>query len=368
MVPVPPPRTPSVAVARVLRDLGLTQGPGKDFRVDGEYRIGERIGTWVLVLTRHADEMIAARADDIEARLADGPFPFHVSVYYEGKTRPHTIIANHGERVRQEPPPGTGRAAVLEVAAPPAPAEDPKERALQRKQAKALGWSTGQADLMAAAAAGRLYRYPNGSLRDVPTPGHPGRTVADRRLHQLATVGLVTEGEPDSTGRRPVRVTADGRRALMVWKRWCPVPRTQEEEEKWALRPLLGGEQAKRWARQAQADERARREHTEAFAAAAERQREWDDREERMRAAWARVEDIRNPYQRRPAGWVATDEEAAAHRLDPAVVAELRADAADPQPRPTLPDNPSYQPDELPPLEAVAPDSEQLGLFADAAS
>lgn len=367
MTLVPPPRTPSVAVARVLRDLGLTQGPGKDFRVEGAYRGGERVGTWVSALTRHADETIAARADEIERRLAVGPFPFRVSVYYEGKPRPHTIIANHGERVRQEPPPGTGRAAVLEVAAPPAPAEDPKERALQRRQAKALGWSNGQADIMAAAAAGRLYCYPNGSLRDVAVPGQPGRTVADRRVHQLVTVGLVVEGEPDGSGRRPVRVTGDGRRALMVWKRWCPVPRTQEEEEKWALRPLIGGEQAGRWARRARAEEAARREHTEAFAAAAERQRAWDDREGRMRAAWARVEGIRNPCARRPAGWVPTGEQAAEHRLDPAVLEELRADPSDPQPRPELPSDPGRQADEQPPLVPVEPD-EQLNLFGGTAA
>jgi DNA-binding PadR family transcriptional regulator len=216
---------------------------------------------------------------------------------------------------------------------------------------------------MAAAAAGRIYRYPNGNLREVAVPGQPGRTVADRRLHQLVTVGLLVEGVPDGSGRRPVRVTADGRRALTVWKRWCPVPRTLEDEEKLALRPLLGGEQAKRWAHRAQAEERARREHTEAFAAAAGRQREWDDRDERMRAAWARVEGIRNPCARRPVGWVPTDEEAAAHRLDPAVVEELQADAANPQPRPALPSDPGRQSEELPPLAPVEPEAEQLNLF-----
>jgi hypothetical protein len=272
-------------------------------------------------------------------------------------------FANHGERVRQEPPPGPGRTAALEVV-PPEPAEDWKERARQRAQTRALGWSTRDADLMATVAAGRLYRYPNGSLREVPTPGHPGRTVADWRLHQLAAVGMVAEGEPDSTGRRPVRVTADGQRALTVWTRWwVVVPRTQREEETGTLRPLLGGEMAEWLARQAQAEEKARREHAEAFAAAAERQRDWDDGDERMRAAWARVEGIRNPCARRPVGWVPTDEEAAAHRLDPSVVEELRADAADPQPRPVLPSAPSLEEPEPPQLTLVEPEAEQLNLF-----
>ena len=211
MVLVPPPRTPSVAVARVLRDLGLTQGPGKDFRVDGEYRGGERIGTWVLVLTRHADETTppAPTTSKPASRTARSPSTYRCTTRASPPAHDHRQprrARTAGASARYRPggrPRGGGAAGT---------GEDPKERALQRKQAKALGWSTGQADLMAAAAAGRLYRYPNGSLRDVATPGHPGRTVADRRLHQLATVGLVAEGEPDSTGRHPVRVTADGRR------------------------------------------------------------------------------------------------------------------------------------------------------------
>jgi hypothetical protein len=65
-----------VAIARVLRDLGLTQGRGCDFRVTGECVNGERRSTYALALTRHADEVITGQADDIERRAEAGPFPF----------------------------------------------------------------------------------------------------------------------------------------------------------------------------------------------------------------------------------------------------------------------------------------------------
>ncbi|MFJ3249110.1 DUF3560 domain-containing protein [Streptomyces sp. NPDC086782] len=99
--------TPSIAIARALRRLGLTQGKGKDFRVEGQYRNGERISTYVLTLTQHADETIAAHADDIERWTSeDGGWAFTVSVRYpDGKPRPFTTISNGPvERVREEPP------------------------------------------------------------------------------------------------------------------------------------------------------------------------------------------------------------------------------------------------------------------------
>lgn len=90
------PRTPTVAIARILRALGLTQG--KDFRVTGEYCNGERTGTYVLTLTRRADETIAARADDIEKVSEEGAYPFRVSVRYPSGDRPMTGVANYGNK------------------------------------------------------------------------------------------------------------------------------------------------------------------------------------------------------------------------------------------------------------------------------
>ncbi|MFJ6561943.1 hypothetical protein ACIQMV_19195 [Streptomyces sp. NPDC091412] len=63
-----------------------------------------------------------------------------------------------------------------------------------------------------------------------------------------------------------------------------------------------------------------------------------------------------------------TAEEVAEHRLDAEVVAELRAEAARPTPRPELPKASPLRPVELPPLPAAPDETEQLSLFAPAAA
>ncbi|MET7814248.1 hypothetical protein ABZT26_25795 [Streptomyces sp. NPDC005395] len=101
-------KTPTIAISRALRAIGLKQG--KDFKVEGRYEgkgeLRERIATDVLVLGREADEKVAEHADVIEAAAsADGGWSFRVSVYYvEGRERPTTSISNIGSRVRQAPP------------------------------------------------------------------------------------------------------------------------------------------------------------------------------------------------------------------------------------------------------------------------
>jgi hypothetical protein len=106
-------QTPAVAIARILRGIGLKQGKGKDFRVTGNYRtvrVGgrketERTGTSVLLLTRDADETVAKHADLIEdAVRKDGGWNFRVSVRYFGSDRPVCSVSNEGPRVRQTPP------------------------------------------------------------------------------------------------------------------------------------------------------------------------------------------------------------------------------------------------------------------------
>ncbi|MDQ0762030.1 hypothetical protein [Streptomyces canus] len=72
---------------------------------------------------------------------------------------------------------------------------------------------------------------------------------------------------------------------------------------------------------------------------------------------------VRFKLQRRPADWLPTEEEIAAHFLDPELVAELRADVENPQPKPELPSVRSAPPEELPPLEADLRTPEQLDLF-----
>ncbi|MFB0617261.1 hypothetical protein [Streptomyces sp. AGS-58] len=501
----------SAAIARVLRSLGLTQGKGCDFRVTGDYRNGERIGTFVAVLTRHADEVIAEHADEIERLSEEAGWPFRVSVRYH-KDRPMATVANYGGRVRKEPParaetveaapvvdaesevveparekqgerpaivPATlawlwaddhsasicsplrdmirskecdkygrptkaaferiaaelnalpaepaalaqlwaddhqapacsplrdmirgdecddgqpepaaferiaaeVRALALSVvepeidgprALPPAkpvadevPAPNPFDRAterlLHREQAKALGWSTGQAELVAAAAAGQLYRDFGAVLRVVPVPGHPGWVTSMHRLGPLVEAGFLAIGEPDATGRRAVRVTVDGRQALTVWKWWRPQPQEKtHNEEVERLRPLLGGEQARRLTERAREEERQRRQGKTEFWKAMQALHAWEVREDLMWAAWAKVHGIRFKFTRRTAGWVPTAEEIAQHGLDDEVVALLREDAKNPQPKPELPSGKDPEREELPPLEPDDQTPEQLGLF-----
>lgn len=247
---------------------------------------------------------------------------------------------------------------------PAPPVETPEELRLQREQAAALGWSAGQAEVVLAAAAGRLYRHAFGTLHCQDQPGTAGRAISNHRLGALVKAGFLTVGTPDATRRRPILVTVDGRRAATVWKRWQPKPvEMTREQECERLRPLLHGEQARRLARQAQEAEAKRKAARQEFREAHARLIAWQDREDRLWAAWAKVNDIAYRLQRRPAGWVPTEEEIAEHRLDPEVVAELREDAENPQPKPELPDLNQRPMEELPPMAADDQTPEQLGLF-----
>lgn len=121
----PRPDSPSAALARTLKRLGLVQGKGRDFRVTGRYnRHGERLATYALVLNRRAENLIAEHADRIETELALTSFPFRVSVRYTN-SRPWTDVSNGpGERVRETAPPPPRRRppsrTSLPVPAPPA--------------------------------------------------------------------------------------------------------------------------------------------------------------------------------------------------------------------------------------------------------
>lgn len=388
MKSLPPPKSPTVTIARVLRGLGLTQGRGADFRVEGEYRNGERIGTYVLALSLHAHETIAAHADDIERLAGETGFAFRVSVRYSDSGRPMTTVANYGSRVREERPTSAEPPATAPEPEEPPAAPEPelapelppavttaarslegaRERAWQRQRANALGWSDRQAYLVAAAATAALSYDRHGVLRDRPRPGWAGSAVDEGRLGPLLKAGFLVVTEPFGPGYKRVSVTEDGRDALFLWRVYRPAPAVKDrKQEREPLRPLIGGVEATRRDRAAAEEERKRRAETEALYAAIEKLHAWEERDERLWKAWARVNGAEHRLGRRvPAGWVPTAEEIAEHHLDPDVVAELRAEAARPTPKPGLPKSSPLRPLELPPLPAVPDETEQLSLFGEA--
>lgn len=103
-------KTPTVAIARVLRSFGLKQG--QDFRVRGQYQgTGAdrmRTGTYVAVLSGHGDQVVADNADAIEELVQqDGGFSFSVSIHFTANGRMWTWIANYGQRTRDAAPAAT---------------------------------------------------------------------------------------------------------------------------------------------------------------------------------------------------------------------------------------------------------------------
>lgn len=316
VAPTAPPRTPTVALARELRRLGL--GQGTDFRVAGHYVRGERRFTYADLLNAHARQVVADNADAMEAALAAGPFPFTVSVRYFDTPRPWPTVSNGlGERVRDEHP-------AAEPAAVEAPAVDYREEYRQEQQAKALRWSSRHAQAMAWAAAGRLVHDVTGTPRLVNAAGQPGRRVAAALLPPLVAAGFLVAGP---AGIEP---TEDGHRALLVWQRQRPEPvERPRKKEGMPLRPLAGGREARRRAAALAVEEERRRVEREAWYAVAELRWAVEAREERLNEVWGRVQGFTYRLGRkRPAGWVPTPEEAYLHSLSADVLDELHADAA----------------------------------------
>ncbi|PSK57951.1 hypothetical protein B0E38_01796 [Streptomyces sp. 111WW2] len=211
-------------------------------------------------------------------------------------------------------------------------APDSAERYKQRRQAAALLWSVKQAEVIRAAVAGHLFRDDFAdAYRRSADRAQTGRRVSGSFLVPLGEAGFLVMGEPGPDGRRLVEATADARHALMVWDLHQPTPTERNhKQERMPLTPLLGGEEAARRSAELLADDERRRQARTVWLASYREQRAAEDREARLRDAWARVEGIRNPCSKRPAGWAPTDEQAAEHGLSPDVVAELRAEAARP--------------------------------------
>ncbi|WP_405759482.1 hypothetical protein OG234_13370 [Streptomyces sp. NBC_01420] len=377
MALVSAPRTPSVAVARELRQLGLQQGPGKDFRVAGAIVRGERNHTYVLLLNDDARQVVADHADDLEQRLAAGPFPFTVSVRYHGDRPEPSIHNGHMERIREERPtveaapadeaapveeapdedaapveeptavdtaeeaPGAPAAALDAPAATPAgdepaddvdaPQDDYKEQYKQQCQAAALCWSTKQANHVRAAAAGHLFRDDfSDSFRWSTDRKKTGRRVSGSFLAPLQTAGFLALTEPGADGRRVVEATADGRRGIHVFDLHTPEPTVRNHsQERMPLTPLMWGEEADRRTREFNAQEQQRRVERDAWWAGHQEATAAEEHEDRLRAAWVKAEGIRNHFARRPKGWTPTAEQITEHQLAPDVVAALRLEAAD---------------------------------------
>lgn len=104
-----PAKTPAGAIARVLRDMGLVQGKMGDFVVTGHKENGERVGTYVVLLNRTANDLVDKEADTIERLSAAEGFPFHVSTRYHHESgHAYPDICNFGERVRRARPGAEG--------------------------------------------------------------------------------------------------------------------------------------------------------------------------------------------------------------------------------------------------------------------
>lgn len=100
-----PAKTPWTSIARILKDMGLKQGPMGDFVVTGHKKNGERVGTYVVLATRKANDLVDENADEIERLSDESGWVFHVSTWYNHESgRAYPDICNFGERVRRERP------------------------------------------------------------------------------------------------------------------------------------------------------------------------------------------------------------------------------------------------------------------------
>ncbi|MBP5930458.1 hypothetical protein [Streptomyces scabiei] len=326
------PRISGLWAAGLVGVYGLSSG-GRQFVITDT---GRRLHRLYFLAKRQGHELEGAR--DAKLPVLDGRergYPFLCEGrYFVGEARPES-----------EPEPETAPEPVVEPAAAPAPdaAEEPAVEAVpepepavsyaedyrQEQQAKALGWSTRHAEVVRWAAAGELRMETPDDLRRVTIPGRAGRRVAVALLRPLAAAAFITLGESDEEGRHRVEVTEDGRRALLVWDRKRPTPAViSRKQEGGELRPLLGGQEHRRRATEFEADLKRRAAEREAWYAAHDLRMAAEEREDRLRAVWAEVEGVWNPFTRRPAGWTPTPEQVEEFRILPELVAQLEEEAA----------------------------------------
>ncbi|AMD42805.1 hypothetical protein SEA_XKCD426_64 [Streptomyces phage Xkcd426] len=206
-------KTPTVAIARVLRSLGLKQG--KDFSVSGEYRSAggyrERIGTFVSLHNSAALDLVIERADDIEELVQqDGGWSFHVSICYTLRGARIVTIANFGSRVRQ-PKPGT-EVPAAEVPAAEVPAAEAEPVIVVATEAEAIAVRaerqaerrTPAADLIGRSYSKQIERWSNGSPDDYTVTATASALVSgytDPWTREQHAVGVRFTLHDSDTGR-----------------------------------------------------------------------------------------------------------------------------------------------------------------------
>lgn len=231
-----PAKTPGVAIARVLRGLGLKQG--LDFGVRAERKNGERIGTRVAVFGRTANQTVADNANVIEQQAGDAGFHFNVSVYFTPSGQVWVHVANFGTKTRQ---------THFLSATPAEPTEAAEDQPL-RDRAVALADKSMAAEPVTEGRARTLDEYVAERKHGIRT-----RTAETPKPVIRATLGAPRlafeqpEAAPfDPYAGRPVRLSAG--------KRWgCAEAgqhwyfQTTEHGPRFTLRVYLGRAQVNGW-------------------------------------------------------------------------------------------------------------------------
>lgn len=192
---------------------------------------------------------------------------------------------------------------ILAAPDPSAPRDVWHDWCLAERQAAALTWSRAQADTVAAAILGHLYRDDQGITRN-RAAGGSGRRVHSGRVRALRRAGFLTYPGGAAGGSGLIEATDDGIRAWAAWTAWKPAPvaRTARQEGE-DLPPLHKGAEQQRRARQAAAREAIRRAQRDAEWAEFCARRDAADAREARDAAYREAMGIANPWAKAPEGW-----------------------------------------------------------------
>ena len=235
-----PAKTPGVAIARVLRGLGLKQG--LDFGVRAERKNGERIGTRVAVFGRTANQTVADNANVIEQQAGDAGFHFNVSVYFTPSGSVWVNVANFGTKTRQ---------THFLSATPAAPAEVPEDQPLRDRAVALADESMTAAPKQRAAEALRsLAGQVTDAVDDAVKHGIRTRTATPRISATLGAPRPAFE-QPEAAPFNPYAGRATRTVAGRKWgcaeagQHWYF--QTTEHGPRYTLRVYLGRAMANGW-------------------------------------------------------------------------------------------------------------------------